>query len=655
MNGVDTGNNSDFYDCKDDMHELVVDQRQAHCAQGTNDNADEDCRAVIAALCKTGISVQTMVATGVAGVSYPCATSEVQAVKTARETHCRMGASNSGGLCNDTIASLCLADPFEKADEGAFGSLCVDSEGTTYAATRDSTCRTAPAGDGNEGGKCEITKKTFCDGEHVGDAPYADVCGPDDTNLAGQTAFCRLSTHSTTVPDCGATIVTVCDVEKGDPFDALCPTGDNTDRQTRATACFGEDAPKSGTDCKDVDKCNGDPFGTNLAGQDCDDTIYVTARTQVCETPATSFTTGCVNGTHGEVTKAQRGYCAGGAALNESCPTLLANICTGENSLINGVATGYPSVNYDCKDDTTTQAVINERQAHCADPVGVTTGCPDVLTMLCTGANSLLDMAPTGVTGKTFDCAAGDTYKDAKEIHCDATPTATGCPVFLTELCDGANSVQMQVGAGEYDCAGDVNQLDARKAFCREDDDSDGLCTTTIVGLCSDNEFEQRADDSYVCGDELIGGTNYQETREMTCKSALTEDRCKPTIERICGKATAPAIDASNVRNGLCAGSAYNTARAVACSLIPNDDDQRATLCGSETMLGTDWHAYCNTGDGANNAEVCPMTYNDGTRRACIDTNPFDGSCDEEFHDNRVRACVAGDKMADPSNCANTV
>ncbi|MCA8834931.1 MAG: hypothetical protein K8953_07565, partial [Proteobacteria bacterium] len=42
-------------------------------------------------------------------------------------------------------------------------------------------------------------------------------------------------------------------------------------------------------------------------------------------------------------------------------------------------------------------------------------------------------------------------------------------------------------------------------------------------------------------------------------------------------------------------------------------------------------------------------------RRACIDTNPFDGSCDEEFHDNRVRACVAGDKMADPSNCANTV
>ncbi|MCA8834950.1 MAG: hypothetical protein K8953_07665, partial [Proteobacteria bacterium] len=278
------------------------------------------------------------------------------------------------------------------------------------------------------------------------------------------------------------------------------------------------------------------------------------------------------------------------------------------------------------------------------------------------GENSLKIDAPTGVTGKTFDCATGDAYRPQKREYCarDGKDGTGGCPSVITTLCEDDKSVQIAVATGvdsrDYNCSTSTvaNVVSAREAFCRENT-GNNLCTTTIVGLCSDNEFELKADgETYVCGDEVIGDTNYQEKREATCESDLTGIRCKPTIERICGTVAMPDIDETNVDNTLCSGSVYNIARGVACSLISNDAGKRTELCGTENGDG-DLAAFCNTGDGANDPNVCPMTYNNVTRRACIDTNPFDGSCDETYHGNRVTACRAGDKMANTSNCASTV
>ncbi|MGU9962825.1 MAG: beta strand repeat-containing protein [Candidatus Halichondribacter symbioticus] len=651
MNGVATGGGV-THNCKDDMHQLVIDERQAYCALDGKAALD-GCPAVLTTLCTGEASLGIEVSTGtVTGTNYSCAGSEVPDVVEARETLCQIR-GNGDGLCTNTIKNFCgMDDDNPHPTNDIFDLLCR----ADYETARDNFCAD-DADYQNTDCDREGRKTRICDGDQPTDKPYADVCGPGDTNLVGQTAFCRIDDHSTSEMKCRATIVTVCDVTDGDPFDMLCPTGDNTDRQTRATACFGENPAKSGDDCKDVATCNADPFGA-----DCDDTIYLTARTDHCETPMTSFTVGCMDDRHGNVTEAQKGYCAGDVERHQNCPALLAKVCMGENSLMNDVPTGHPSVDYDCKNDITTERVINERQAHCADPKGgVTTGCPDVLTMLCTGENSLSDTAPTGVTGTTFDCAAGETYRPQKREYCarDGKDGTGDCPSVITTLCEDDKSVQIEVATGvdsrNYNCSTSTvaNVVSAREDFCRENT-ANNLCTTTIVGLCSDNEFELKADgENYVCGDELIGEVNYQEKREATCKTKLEDSDCTPTIERVCGTAIVPAIDSSNFKNPLCSGSDYTAERGKICSEI-SEKTERETECGLEDGNG-DLAAFCNTSVGANDPDVCPLTYGDPERRACIDTNPFAVTCNEEFHDNRVSACVADDKMADTSNCASTV
>ncbi len=648
LNGVATGDGATTYNCKDDGDDLVLYQRQEHCAQGTNDNGVADCPDVITTLCAEGDnSVQAEVATNVGSGKYDCSTSTVPDVITARKVHCRLGASNSDGLCNGTIATLCLADPFEKADEGAFGSLCVDAESsTTYANARKMECRdNGTEGDGQTGGKCaDLTLKgAICDGDDAGDSPYAAVCGTGTANLEGQTAFCRIGDHSTSEMRCGATIATVCHVDTGDPFDTLCSDNDN-DRATRATACFGTSATKSGEDCTDVATCNADPFG-----EDCDDTIYVTARTDYCETPADSFTVGCVNGTHGKVTEAQQGYCAmDGKSGEGNCPNVLAGLCTGADSLLNGVDTGYESVNYDCKDDPQ-DTVVYQRQDYCATAAVGTTGCPDVLATLCMkGDNSVRTDVPTGVPTKFYSCAGNTTNEVilARQTECKTRDNTDNlCTPTITDFCgaddnnptDSNNLFNLLCRSG-YEGARDRACLaaDAMTAGVNND------CTTRteVINVCKTDPFGQTnpgcmnfegraqaiidycttgdADDIFdamcletddsVYGDVKTARDNYCGGSDATPADGLAAvdqtpaGKCFSRKEGICGPDDMDAE--SNPFADLCGDNMAN--RITFCGLqsqmgkgqCTNDKNVLCTADPFGTAIGLDDSIDCTTGEG---------------------------------------------------------
>ena len=90
----------------------------------------------------------------------------------------------------------------------------------------------------------------------------------------------------------------------GNPFDSLCPTGDNADRITRANACRiggidGKDKTNVDECPADVVACNETPFKVG-----CNAEIYEDALEAFCTVGADIFNPQCVNDTHGEVTAA---------------------------------------------------------------------------------------------------------------------------------------------------------------------------------------------------------------------------------------------------------------------------------------------------------------------------------------------------------------
>ena len=549
-----TAGTGDYYSCAGDT--TLNSKRETLCgADGTGSGTltDGECTATITRICVDDKLLSDSVGDG----GYDCAGNETPAVLSARRAHCATDQVTTAG-CPDVLTTLCTgANSFlDMAPTGAGTTFnCADA---AYLPQRREHCATGSNDDASVDCRAVIT--TLCE---TGTSVEAEVA----TGVDGKSYNCSTST----VPDvitarethcrisgnagglCTDTISRLCGV---DPFESetggvsasLCQDGDGqvTYELARERKCF----PRPTDGETNFDNCNtfltkictGKEFGTAgvVGGYDCAaDGKFDSARETRC-------------GADGDLDK--------DGTLNDSdCTATITRICVDAELLSGSVGAG----GYNCADNETT-AVLNARRAHCATPQVTTEGCPAVLTTLCMGANSLLDKAPTGIEGTTFDCADGDTYKDAKEIHCDANPTATGCPVFLTNLCLGENSVKTEVGAGNYDCAGDGNQLTERQDFCREDDNSDGLCTTTIVGLCTADEFEQRVDKTYVCGDEEIDGTNYADMRKETCRTALSEDKCKPTIQGFCGESNDNPTTINNLFDPLC-GSGYDGARDEAC------------------------------------------------------------------------------------------
>ena len=444
---VDRGDGTN-YNCAGNSDQLLINQRQAYCADGDNDDMVADCPAVIAALCETGTSVQTSVPTGT-GTFYPCATSTVPAVITARETHCRLGASNSAGLCNGTIASLCLANPFEERDSDGFGTLCVDTEGNkTYENARKEECRAGSEADGQTGKKCEFIKAGICDGDDVGDSPYAAVCGMN--NADNQVRFCRLNENgNSNAMGCDGTIITVCDVDNGDPFDSLCPNNNIGDRTARATACLDSNTDKV---CSaEVIQCNMAPFGKTPTNEDCNATIYADAQTAFCTDTDNVFNAGCTNEIYSG-TEANR--------RTECLRTGMSILDTGQTKL--------------CPDFVTTAC---EADAFTKQENGTSD--------LCMGNNRAQD----------------NTYEKIRLAACNGEtgPLPSGNLCRTTALSGMICGDGIAVGEGgvagtnpfaEICKTGDGNiyftgLTASQQNACRMDSDADGSgCTTTIEGFC---------------------------------------------------------------------------------------------------------------------------------------------------------------------------
>ncbi len=552
LSTAETGVPGTTFNCTIDTY---LPQRKEHCATGENDDASADCRAVITTLCALGASVQIEVATG--GVSdnkYNCSTSTVPAVITARKTYCRLStshgdglsASNSGGLCADTISNLCTADPFESVTGGASASLCIDASGqVTYKIQRERLCSPRPTTGGNVA-NCEMFLGTLCEGREFGKSGAFEGgynCATDPTFNSEREIACGVSGtgEGALTEECKPTLVDI---------------------------------------CKDA---------------------------MLIETSVGDGRYNCLTSTDTAVMKARQGHCANNASVVDCAPTLtmLCGGNNGENSIGTGVATGVDANNYDCF-NSAVEGVRFARQAYCADPTGDTTGCNSVLTTLCALGASVKDEVTTGVDGKDYNCSTSEV------------------PDVVT----------------------------ARKTYCRANN-LNGLCTTTVMKLCEADEFEQKVDDeTYVCG--TVDGVDYASKRETTCETRLGEPRCKLTIERICGTAIAPVINQDNYKNLLCSGGDYTVERGKVCSEI-SDKSERGIQCGTEEGDG-DLAAYCGTGPGTMDPSGCPDTFADVEHRACLNTNPFAGTCDERHHDARVQACRDGDKMAlVGDNCDATV
>ncbi len=593
MNGVDTGDGATSYNCKDDITtQAVVNQRQAHCADGENDNAGEDCRVVIAALC-TGKLVQIDVPTGVltgAGMTYNCATSEVQTVKTARETHCRLGTSNTGGLCDGTIMTLCSINPFEERDRDGFGSLCVDAgESKTYTNARKEECRIGTEMDGQADQKCQFIKVGICDGDDVGDSPYAPVCGDNADN---QVAFCRLSNHPMPVAKCVGTIATVCHVDTGDPFDTLC---DTTYHAARATRCRQSELETGSVDL---------PIGAN-----CDNTI-----TLACEGNGDTITAN---------------------PFDDLCDDTYDNdreaACR---------PTGTPPPGTDCSDTITN---------YCGDVGDVDTA--NLFDSLCTiGTTYDGDRRTFCTMGETiFDARCDDTHGDvtiAQKAECLKTGSSTYnrgdvvCPGLVTEAC--ANPFTKQTKNTDIDlCMGDNEGAtdtyeNIRSTKCKgaisalpEGVDASACKTEELSGaICGDATTIGSNPFAPICS-EADGNFNYAvltDAQRNACRSGeIGRGECTTTIEGFCGTTTTPTTS-NNLFDTLCSkGTDYKTARDNACLAadavvagLGNDCTTREgvkSACAGDPFIGG-----CTDVDGQDGPTGYLITF-------CTVTNIFDDRC----------------------------
>ena len=482
---VDRGDGTD-YNCAGNLDQLLINQRQAYCADGDNDDMVQGCPAVITALCtKDDNSVQTSVPTGT-GTFYPCATSTVSDVITARETHCRLGASNSAGLCNDTIASLCLANPFEERDSDGFGTLCVDTGGNkTYENARKEECRAGTEADGQTGKKCEFIKAGICDGDDVGDSPYAAVCGMN--NADNQVRFCRLNENgNSNAMGCDGTIITVCDVDNGDPFDSLCPNNNIGDRTARATACLDSNTDKV---CSaEVIQCNMAPFGKTPTNEDCNATIYADAQTAFCTDTDNVFNAGCTNEIYSG-TEANR--------RTECLKTGMSILDTGQTKLCpDFVNTACEADAFTKQENGTSDLCMGNNRAEDDTYENIrTTACEGVISALPSG-NAALCNAPE-LSGMI--CGNG--------IATGEDGSVAGTKPFA-EICGAA--------------AGIVNsetRVASQRNACRMNSDADGSgCTTTIEGFCGTPNAPTTSNNLFdtLCSKDM----DYKTARDNACLAA---------------------------------------------------------------------------------------------------------------------------------------
>ncbi|MCA8834727.1 MAG: hypothetical protein K8953_06525, partial [Proteobacteria bacterium] len=166
-----------------------------------------------------------------------------------QKAFCRVAGSDNNGnaICTPTIEATCGAKDAPIATTTAiFDGLCLGDE---YEVAQRTYCSvTADVGatecDRTQPDAAATIKETICNGDVVGDTPYADVCGG---NLAGRIAFCRLD-HSEDPDGCSGTRDIACIANGGDPFDALLCMEDGNGYDDERQAACEQTTPHSSVD-----------------------------------------------------------------------------------------------------------------------------------------------------------------------------------------------------------------------------------------------------------------------------------------------------------------------------------------------------------------------------------------------------------------------
>ena len=593
---------------------------------------------------------------------------------------------------NDTVTSGFYAGGFVAASGGAVGipaATCADNPFTVLNCT-----------DGDKNTYCMIDGnvfKTNCDGQSVAEVQrlrIANIC-----SASGITAD--------TNPECGQTIGTTGTTVLaciGNPFLMYCSdigTANDRDRDARAEfitariAYCGAQATAWQINCNGYSEsatpraaicvANGaivtnggadvaaghslfNPACANMAG-------VLTEQTRICLIPSSSFTTGCMDGTHGamgEVNAARETECRkmGSTSLGD-CTLIVSTRClanpfertTESNaSLCDG---SYDRLAF-CRDDTKTS---DTKTTDCAGDL-ITDACVvDPFDTLCTGTFEVNDTDKLAFcrdtnrnpVGKADDCA-GQLITNA----CVVDPFDTLCVgTFLVNDTDKlafCRDTNRNPAGKEADCAGSlitdacvVDPFDTlctgtfevnnagKLAFCRDTNRNpvgkEADCAGDLItDACVANPFDTLCVDTY-----LVNDTDKLTFCRDTDKPTDTKIAdCRDTISTACGKNPFEQTIADAPAN-LCVGTNYDTAREIECSETGTSDLGSCTatvmsLCNDNPFAQTTGTTPTNlcTGNNftyANRLAFCRDTskITDNKATDCVDTidtactaNPFE-------------------------------
>ena len=243
------------------------------------------------------------------------------------------------------------------------------------------------------------------------------------------------------------------------------------------------------------------------------------------------------------------------------CPAVLTTLCTGANSISATVNAG--GVNYSCLGDANQ---LNSRRAYCT--TATTTGtCPSVLATLCTGANSLLASVDAG--GVNYNCLADTAQLDSRRNHCAGNISATGCPAVLSTLCTGANSLLASVDAGgvNYNCLADTAQLDSRRNHCAGNISATG-CPAVLSTLCTGANSLLASVDAGGVNYNCLGDTAQLDSRRNHCAGNISATGCPAVLSTLCTGANSllASVDAGGVNYNCLADTAQLDSRRNHCA-----------------------------------------------------------------------------------------
>ncbi|MCA8833976.1 MAG: hypothetical protein K8953_02725, partial [Proteobacteria bacterium] len=225
----------------------------------------------------------------------------------------------SGVICG-TSATITGDNPFAPI----CGSNTHNKNYANLDAVQELECRErGSVPDGESSGKCFTIKDNFCDGDDVGDNPYATVCG-GNANSANQESFCTThgQANSGNMTLCSNSLATVC---PGTPF-----------RNSGGLDCLSN--PLYANDR--AEQCR---VGTP-SDSDCDTTTISNAVCIPSGTYANPFATFCETGDDQRTTKTdtitvvKQNFCGNTRTTDASqketdCDTLQDGLCTGANSV----------------------------------------------------------------------------------------------------------------------------------------------------------------------------------------------------------------------------------------------------------------------------------------------------------------------------------